>query len=457
VAVEDVRSDVARRRARGATAGLALLAFAAPAGADLPGDAERLARLWTLRGARVERLAPMFLEHGRSRAIIVPSEPAAQAIATGAVDPGAGCVTLAFVSVRTAEFLVGPETPPTSPEAHLRLHLPFVTRGAHDRDRRVHSAGGAAIVSRCGAGRAELGRVNLEMLSSRGAVEIVVARSDRPLGELREILPERASGPVAPRGDAGGPIEPGPLAERIARADRRARTDGAAQITRAAVRADPSGAGQFAVRMTEGCHRVEVMAEVPVAVPRRATDVDAEAHEPGGRLLARDHADVPDARLDFCLGEAGAVQVPFAGASGPALVTLSDARWAMPARVPTRWGARARGGLAAALFRRHAADPTEDPVVESLGVSGLTTIPIEVQPGRCYFAAVSLIRGDARSIRLAATIGDRVVHDDVIDRPEGAGVAFCARAEATATIDADVRGNSPWWVLAIWPMGAAPL
>src|SRR5262249_11267337 len=83
-------------RAPGAAAGLALLASGARARADLSGDAERLVRLWTLRGARVERLAPMFLEHGRSRAVAVAPEPPAQAIAAGAVDPGAGCVTVAF-------------------------------------------------------------------------------------------------------------------------------------------------------------------------------------------------------------------------------------------------------------------------------------------------------------------------------------------------------------------------
>ena len=50
----------------------------------------------------------------------------------------------------------------------------------------------------------------------------------------------------------------------------------------------------------------------PRVVPRRATDLDAEAHvQEGSRLLARDRADVPDARLDFCLGEQTVVDIGF--------------------------------------------------------------------------------------------------------------------------------------------------
>jgi hypothetical protein len=431
-----------------ALAGLAILAAPGAARADLPGDAARIEHVWTLRGARVARLPPVFVEHGRAQAIVVPPPP------EGMHEQGPGCVTVALVAVRTADFLVGAASPGAGGDVGASLHLPSLLRGDDDGDARVHSAGGAALLSRCGASRSELARVRVDLLSARAAVEVVVARSDAPLGEVSDVLPERAAGPLAPRGDTGGAIEPGPIAERLARAERRARGDGAAQVTRVTVRAMPNGAGQAELRLADGCHRVEVMAEVPTGTPRRATDVDAEARDAGGRLLARDRTDVPDARLEFCLGEAGTVVVVYGGAAGPVGVTLTDARWPVPSRVPSRFGPRARAGFAGALFRRRAPDPPEEPVFQALGVQGATAIPLEVQPGRCYLAAVALTRGEARQVRLSALLGDRLSRDEVIERPEGAAVAFCAESEPAVQLEIDARGNAPWWALSVWPMGA---
>src|SRR5438067_1898765 len=81
--------------------------------------------------------------------------------------------------------------------------------------------------------------------STRAAVEGLVARAALPLGEIRDVLPERAAGPIAPRGDPGGAIEPGPLPERLARAEKRAKSEGAAHIVRASLRASIGGAGEF--------------------------------------------------------------------------------------------------------------------------------------------------------------------------------------------------------------------
>src|SRR6185436_3111221 len=90
--------------------------------------------------------------------------------------------------------------------------LPLARRP--EEDRRTRSGGGAAVISRCGASSFELKRITIEVTSPRAAVEILVARSAAPLGEIREALPERAAGPLAARGDPGGPIEPGPIEAR---------------------------------------------------------------------------------------------------------------------------------------------------------------------------------------------------------------------------------------------------
>ncbi len=420
---------------------LACLAGAPAARADLAGDAARVARAWAQRGAQVERLAPIFLDHGRAQRVVLP--------VTG--EPR--CLTLALLVPRTAEILVGPVEDAAGPLA--RALLPLLPRDQAEEPPRRRSAAGVVALARCGAARAELARVAVELVAARAAVELVVARLDAPLGELRAILPERAAGPLAARGDAGGPLEPGPLAERVARADRRARGDGAAQVTRTPSRAGPDGAGQAELDLAAGCHRVDVMAEAPASFPHRATDVDAEAHDAAGRLLARDHADVPDARLDFCLGEAGAVTVAYVGAAGAVPVVLADARWPLPPHLPAAWGPRARAGFAAALSRRRAPDPRGEPIFEAQGAPGPTSIPFAVVPGRCYLAALAVLRGEVRSIRLDARVGDRVAHDAAAERPEGVALSFCAEGEAVARFDADVRGTQPGWALAIWPMGTA--
>ena len=93
--------------------------------------------------------------------------------------------------------------------------------------------------------------------------------------------------------------------------------------------------------------------------------------------------------------------------------------------------------------------------MQSIGVQGTTRFPIEVEPGRCYLAGAALIRGEARLLRIAASVGDRMVHDTAVTRPDGAVIAFCAEVEPRVTIEVDARGNIPWWAFALWPMGAA--
>jgi hypothetical protein len=432
---------------------LGLSTITTSARADLDGDADRLAASWTARGATMERVAPIFLERGRARVIDLDRPGKA------AKTEGSGCVTVAILAVRTTDLLAeegdagGKKSldPAVAPVVPLLSPTPRA-----DEDHRTRSAGGALVISRCGATSFELKRITVEATSPRAAVEILVARSKAALGEIGEALPERAAGLLAPRGDPGGPIEPGPIAERVARAERRARSEGAARVVKTVTRAGAAGIGRVQLKLAEGCHRLDLMAEVPAVVPRRGTDLDAEAHvQETGRLLARDRADVPDARLDFCLGEQTVVDVGFAGASGAAPVTVSDAQWTTPKTVPVRWGPRARAGFAGALNKRHASAPATDPLFETLGIQGVTSVPVAVTPGQCYLASVALVRGEARTIRMAATVGDRAPHDEALDRPEGAAIAFCAGTSRSAVIDVDVRGNGPWWALAVWGMGAA--
>jgi hypothetical protein len=413
-----------------------LLLAAAPARADLGDDAERLARAWAERDARVERLPPVFLEHGRARWIALAPPR----------DGDPPCLTVAVVGVRTTDFFL--QRGDRAADAPAR---------DEPNDAGLRSSGGAVTVSACGADRARLDRIRLELGAPRATLEIVTVRSAAPPRPLAEVLPERVAGPLAPRGDPGGPLTPRPLAERLARAEVRARGDGAAAVDRVTGRAALTGAGRFEVELVPGCHRLELLGEAAEgpALLRRPTDIDAELRDAGGRVLARDRSDLPDARLDLCVGELTPVTAVFVGAAGAGPVILTHSRWAMPARVPARWGPRARAAFAATLLRRHAPDPAEAPVREVLGIQGITSIPLEVEPGHCYLAALALVRGEAHALRLTGILGDRALRDDAVDHAESASVTFCAEHETVARLDADVRATSAFWALAVWPMGAA--
>jgi hypothetical protein len=427
---------------------LAPIAFASSAHADLRADAQRLARTWTARGARVEQLPPLFLEGGRVRSL--PLDPYARSTATE-------CTALVLLGERGAELTVyGVEA---LLEARRRGEEPARDRGDDPRedDGKTRSTAGALVLERCGAARSELTRLVVEMRSSRGAVEALLVRSNTRIGAVDDILPERAGGPPPPRGDVGHPLEPGPVAARLERAGRRAVADGARGRAQESVRASARGEGSFTLRLLDGCHRVEIMAEVPTTLPRRVTDIDAEVREgETSRLLARDRADAADARLDFCLGIPSPVEVSFVGASRAVQVTALTSTWPISDAVPLRWGPRARAGMASALSRRRAPVDAGRLLVQTLGVQGTTTVPLAVEPGSCYLAAVGLVRGETRGLRLTARIGGRVARDEVVERPEGAAVSFCAEGEDQATLEIEARGSSPWWVAATWALGAAP-
>ncbi|MRG98100.1 hypothetical protein [Polyangium spumosum] len=412
--------------------------------ADLVEDADRLAKTWRARGAETTRLSPVFLEHGRSGRIVVAKEPHE--------DEVPGCTTVVLLGAPNADFAVLTASEADAPSLPAGL-LPQGHPTIDTAERGTRSSLGAVSLVRCGTRRADLARLVVAMRSSRGAIELVVARSPDPLGDVRDALPERAFGLVAPRGNPGRPIEPGPLAERTVKAEEQARAEGATRFTRVPMIASPEGAGEYQLRLGEGCHRVQIMAAVPTTFPHRATDVDAEARDDAGRVLARDRSESPDARLDFCLGEATRVTVPYAGAAGLVPTIAMDAVWPIARAVPNHWGARTRAGFALALRRRNAPEPTSPPVAESLGVTGPTMVPVTLEPGRCYLAAIAVARGESRGLRLSATVGDRYVRDEVVDRPEGAALAFCAESEEAARIDVEARGAGVWWTFALFALG----
>jgi hypothetical protein len=411
----------------------AISLMAGRAGADLGPDADELAKKWAGSGQQTTRLPPMFLEQGRPRAVRLPD---------AALDPkSTACTTVAFLSGRSTDFVVRVD-PVMSPKHHAM-------GGRFER-----SIVGSVWLSECGAAREALSRLAIELRIARSTVEIVVAVGPTPALRIAEALPERDSGPVAAPADPGPRSALEPMATRARRAEQRARGLAAQSIRFQTLTAESDGTGRESISLEEGCHRVELFADL---LGKHAIDLDAELRDSSSeRLLARDRSDAPDVRLDLCVGATTGADLVFAGAPGAVHVTLMDAAFPLPKGAPTMWGARARAGVAAALFRRKLVGIESEPIEQRLGVSGVTMIPIPIEPGGCYLGALAAMRGEARAMSLSAKVDTRITYDATAGLTEGAAVAFCSNGSDKAYFDVEVRGSAVAWVLDVWHVGSRP-
>jgi hypothetical protein len=399
--------------------------------ADLASDAEALASRWAAAGLRTVRLAPVFLEHGRGRPVRLPE---------AAFDSGhASCTSIAFLTGRSTDFVVK-----IDPLTSLKHHA---SGGRAER-----SIAGAVLISECGAAREAFYRVSIELRVARSALETVIAVGEGPAPAIADAIPERASGPAAPLADPGPRGQLEPLAFRARHAEQRAKDTGAAGVHVQSFTAEPDGTGRELVRLDEGCHRIELMSDL---LGKQPIDLDAEMRETTSeRLVARDRSDAPDVRLELCAGSSMGVDLVFAGAPGGVEILLMDVLYPLPRGVPTTWGIRARAALSAALWRRKLPPIEQDPIEQRLGVAGITSIPILVEPGSCYVAAIGTIRGDPRSVTLTVKVDTRTAFDSNAGLIDGSAVAFCSAGADEARIEAEVRGSAVAWVLVVWRIGS---
>ncbi len=413
---------------------IALLSVAAPARADLAAEAELIASSWSAHAEMAKRLPPTFLEHGRVQTISLP--PSAFDETTDS------CTTVAFLTERSTDFIVRPE-PMGTPKRRPR---------ATEAQR---SIAGVVTLVRCGKEKASLGRLSVELRVARAALEVIVAEGRAPMPSLTSLLPDRATGPLAPLIDAGPQLPLDPLDVRAKRAATRARRSGASLVRQASLAPDFHGAGFELLELAEGCHRLELFAEPAEFGP---IDLDAEARDAvTERVLARDRSESADARLELCVGAPSAVKLVFAGAQGSSEILLSDAVFPLPNGLPSTWGPRARAGMAAALRRRHVRDLPHAPTATWLGIAGPTRVPVELDPGSCYLAVAAATRGDLRYMTLAAHVDGRTALDSNAGWIDGTVVAFCAEKEPRAALEVDARGLAVGWVLSLWKVGSVTL
>jgi hypothetical protein len=375
------------------------------------------------------------LERGGIRPITLPAS---------LLEPSGGCTSVAVLGTPSTNFLLRlPSLPSTGDTLSLTPEA---------------SVAGAAQVTRCGPAKLTLAGLAVEMRSPRGVLEVVVSASAEPPALLYRVLPERDPGPLAPFVSSGPPPSSAPLTARARRIEDRVRREHALELTRSSLQSDASGAGETLLRLAPGCHRLDVLGVPAPASSIRPVDIDAE-------LSAVDRSSEPisdmsenaDASLSSCVGEAAPMRLRFAGSLPNTPVALLHARWDLPANVPNGWGPIARARMTAALGIQHVHTLRSAPVYTSLGVTGVTALPFQVEPGSCYIVGVAALRGTALGLGVTASFANDYAQNHGGSTGGGTHVAFCAPVDEPALLEVEARGIGLVWLLAAWQTGKVPI
>jgi hypothetical protein len=92
-------------------------------------------------------------------------------------------------------------------------------------------------------------------------------------------------------------------------------------------------------------------------------------------------------------------------------------------------------------------------VYSSLGVSGVTLLPVELDPGSCYLAAVAAVRGEPSGIAMSVDLVEREAQNRSGPGDAETAVAFCAEGKERTTITVEAGSAGTAWVLGIWSVG----
>jgi hypothetical protein len=238
----------------------------------------------------------------------------------------------------------------------------------------------------------------------------------------------------------------------LAAAEARARRDGAREFTRDSVQGSPRGGGSMRRVFEAGCYRVAVFAE-PGAEGELSSDLSIMPElGAAAALIGVERGDGFGAAVEFCQGERDSSGLRFAGAAPNARIWALSSRYALPEGLPESWGGGGRARMAAVL-RRYSARVSGTPVDQALGVQGPTLMPVAIEPGACYVAALTTVQGQAFALALGAQIGAVSAQNRMAPGSNGTLVSFCAGGQSQAKIEADARGANLTWLFALWQTG----
>ena len=407
--------------------GAVVLSLAGPARADLGHDVASLSAAWKHEGV-VVRLAPRLYERDDPRHVALPER---------ALRLGDGCTTVAILGVTASSFLV-------------RLDQ----SGRPDSESPISSRAGLVEITRCEKGRKALRGLVVELRSPRAVLEVLVLVSPGPPGEAYRVLPQRLPGPSADPVDPGRAPAPSDIVGAAKATVARSKQRGAEQVDHGLLEGDVDGSGVVGVELAAGCHELTVMG---IPAPRdapRSVDIDVDLVWPSGEIAASDRTNAPDAAVRLCVGRTRRLGLHFAGALPGSPVLFVHARWALPAGLDARWSPEVRAGIAEALREHHLDVPASGLVEQSLGIAGLTGIPVDVEPGACYVVAITTYRGRTDAIAIAAAAGEWRVQNHGGPDGTNTAIAFCSGAERTALVEVEATGSAGLaWHLAMWQSG----
>jgi hypothetical protein len=142
--------------------------------------------------------------------------------------------------------------------------------------------------------------------------------------------------------------------------------------------------------------------------------------------------------------------VVFAGSPPDEPIVVTHLSWSIPPRLPLTWGTDTRARMAAALLLHHVTTPGSEAVLLAQGPSGLTPVPLALEPGACYLAVAAAAHGHSRGIGLHAVVGARYSSDDRGTNDDSALVSFCAKDQSAGRLEVEVRGVGVAWALAVF-------
>lgn len=396
--------------------------------ADLADDAAKLTKTWKKLG-RAERLKVRMLERNQTRPLLLPPD---------LTDPTTDtCVTVAVLGATQSSFLLR-FLPGRTP-----IHWP---EGEYPEQ----SLAGASQLVRCGARKSMLARLVVEMRSPRALLEFVVAEAKRPVPPLTEALPQRNPGPGAPLGLSGPRPDSATLDARVKAIESRARREGARDQTRRGYRIGRDGVGAADIDLGAGCHRVDLLG------PGVDLDADISLTRPI-EILAIDRTESSDATLRFCVGEKRTASLRVSGGVPNGIVMMLWSRWNLPGGIPESWPPELRSRMANAIRERHRRELSSSPVYSSLGVSGVTLLPVELDPERCYLVAAAAVRGEGQGLALSADLVQREAQNHSGPGGSETAISFCADGRTSTTITVEAPGGGTAWVLGVWPVGKLPI
>lgn len=408
-------------------------AFAARSRAALGDDVSRLTAAWREHGV-VRHLPPRLGERTAPSVVFLPVE-----LLSG---NSSSCISVAVLGENSIHFTL---------RAVGGAYLPESVE-----DWPQASLAGLVQITRCGARKARLGALLIEMRSPRAVLEVVAVESREPVPSATDVLQQRDPGPIAPLMGFGPQSAPPPIDERLAAAELATRKEGGLDVQRDSVQSSARGTGSVHRLVEAGCHKLQVFSEPDTEGARFGDLALMPELSAAAGLIGVERGDGFAASLSFCAGERTTAGFRYAGAPGGSLVWILASRYPLPDALPDSWGSGGRARMAAVLSR-YRAKVSGMPVDQALGVQGPTLMPIAIEPGACYVAALSAVQGQPFTLALGVAGGSISAQNRSGLGADGTLVSFCSRGESRATIEAESRGTGLTWLFALWQTGRLSL